>query len=156
MDKLNPNTAKLPRLAIVTNNCKTEKKLQLLKNCNTLQEAIDTLNDKHAKIQEITRITDSFCGDCYYDKWGNIWAVAFILQEEKSFDFLKFFSWLGTINSVIGAFLVANGFFLIGYIIFASGAVLWLIVAKMLRNNAMLLLEFIFLVANINGIITNL
>ena len=79
-----------------------------------------------------------------------------IVRFNKKLDFLKIFSWLGTINSVIGAFLVANGFFLIGYIIFASGAVLWLIVAKMLKNNAMLLLEFIFLVANINGIITNL
>ena len=79
-----------------------------------------------------------------------------IVRFNKKLDFLKTFSWLGTINSVIGAFLVANGFFLIGYIIFASGAVLWLIVAKMLKNNAMLLLEFIFLIANINGIITNL
>ena len=79
-----------------------------------------------------------------------------IVRFNKKLDFLKNFSWLGTINSVIGAFLVANGFFLIGYIIFASGAVLWLIVAKMLKNNAMLLLEFIFLIANINGIITNL
>ena len=79
-----------------------------------------------------------------------------IVRFNKKLDFLKFFSWLGTINSVIGAFLVANGFFLIGYIIFASGAVLWLIVAKMLKNNAMLLLEFIFLIANINGILTNL
>ena len=79
-----------------------------------------------------------------------------IVRFNKKLDFLRIFSWLGTINSVIGAFLVANGFFLIGYIIFASGAVLWLIVAKMLKNNAMLLLEFIFLIANINGIITNL
>ncbi len=79
-----------------------------------------------------------------------------IVRFNKKLDFLKIFSWLGTINSVIGAFLIANGFFLIGYIIFASGAVLWLIVAKMLKNNAMLLLEFIFLIANINGIITNL
>lgn len=79
-----------------------------------------------------------------------------IVRFNKKLDFLKIFSWLGTINSVIGAFLVANGFFLIGYIIFASGAVLWLIVAKMLKNDAMLLLEFIFLIANINGILTNL
>lgn len=79
-----------------------------------------------------------------------------IVRFNKKLDFLKIFSWLGTINSVIGAFLVANGFFLIGYIIFASGAVLWLIVAKMLKNSAMLLLEFIFLIANINGILTNL
>lgn len=79
-----------------------------------------------------------------------------IVRFNKKLDFLKNFSWLGTINSVIGAFLVANGFFLIGYIIFASGAVLWLIVAKMLKNNAMLLLEFIFLIANINGILANL
>ena len=76
--------------------------------------------------------------------------------RKSSINWLKSVSWAGTAFSILGAFLVANGFFLIGYIIFASGAVLWIIVAKMLKNRAMLLLEFIFLIANINGILANL
>ena len=156
MDKLNPNTAKLPCFAIVTNNCKTERKLQELKNCNNLQKAVDILQDNNAKIREIVKITDSFCGDCYHDSTGRVWSNAFIITPEKNFDFLKFFSWLGTIFSIIGAFLVANNFFLIGYLFFCAGAIFLLIMAKMLKNDALMLLEFIFLVANINGIITNL
>lgn len=79
-----------------------------------------------------------------------------VYYSKKPKNYLQLISWLGTINSIAGAFLVANGIFLVGYCIFASGAVLWIIVAKMLKNRAMLLLEFIFLLANINGIITNL
>ena len=79
-----------------------------------------------------------------------------IVRFNKKLDFLKIISWLGTIASVIGAFLVANGIFLIGYCIFASGAILWLIVAKMQKNEAMFFLELVFLIANINGIIINL
>lgn len=74
----------------------------------------------------------------------------------KNLDFLKIISWLGTINSIAGAFLVANNFFLTGYLFFCAGAIFLLIMAKMLKNDALMLLEFIFLVANINGIITNL
>ena len=79
-----------------------------------------------------------------------------IVRFNKKLDFLKVFSWLGTITSIRGAFLVANGFFLTGYLFFGTGAIFLLIMAKMIRNNALLLLEFIFLVANINGIITNI
>jgi len=84
---------------------------------------------------------------------GKNCGIVYFPKEKNN---LKLFSWLGTINSVLGAFLVANGIFLIGYCIFASGAVLWLIVAKMQKNEAMFFLELIFLVANINGIIINL
>ena len=79
-----------------------------------------------------------------------------IYYPRKVTNTLKIISWLGTINSIIGAFLVANGIFLLGYCIFASGAVLWLIVAKMQKNEAMFFLELVFLIANINGIIFNL
>ena len=79
-----------------------------------------------------------------------------IVRFNKKLDFLKIISWLGTINSIAGAFLVANGIFLIGYCIFTSGAILWLIVAKMQKNEAMFFLELVFLIANINGIVVNL
>ena len=79
-----------------------------------------------------------------------------VYYSRKTKNYLKIISWLGTINSIVGAFLVANGIFLLGYCIFASGAILWLIVAKMQKNEAMFFLELVFLTANINGIITNL
>ena len=79
-----------------------------------------------------------------------------IVRFNKKLDFLKIISWLGTINSIAGAFLVANEIFLIGYCIFTSGAILWLIVAKMQKNEAMFFLELVFLTANINGIVVSL
>ena len=80
--------------------------------------------------------------------------IVYGIQKPRSH--LKVISWLGTVNSIVGAFLVANKIFLLGYCIFASGAVLWLIVAKMQKNEAMFFLELVFLTANINGIINNL
>lgn len=79
-----------------------------------------------------------------------------VYYPQKPKNYLKIISWLGTINSIAGAFLVANGIFLLGYCIFASGAILWIIVAKMQKNEAMFFLELVFLIANINGIIVNL
>lgn len=65
---------------------------------------------------------------------------------------LKSISWSGTAFSILGAFLVANQVFLTGFSVFAIGAVLWLIVAKLQHNAAMFFLELVFLTANINGI----
>lgn len=79
-----------------------------------------------------------------------------VYYSRKTKNYLKIISWLGTVTSIIGAFLVANGIFLLGYCIFASGAVLWLIVAKIQKNEAMFFLELVFLIANINGIMVNL
>ena len=87
-------------------------------------------------------------------KIGKQSRIVYYPQTPKNY--LKLISWLGTINSIAGAFLVANGIFLVGYCIFASGAILWLIVAKMQKNEAMFFLELVFLIANINGIIINL
>ena len=72
--------------------------------------------------------------------------------KKSSINWLKTVSWLGTGFSILGAFLVANQVFLIGFSVFAIGAVLWLIVAKMQHNAAMFFLELVFLTANINGI----
>ena len=79
-----------------------------------------------------------------------------IYYPRKVTNTLKIISWLGTVTSIAGAFLVANGIFLVGYCIFASGAILWIIVAKMQKNEAMFFLELVFLIANINGIMVNL
>lgn len=65
---------------------------------------------------------------------------------------LKSISWAGTGFSILGAFLVANQIFLTGFSVFAIGAILWLIVAKLQHNAAMFFLELVFLTANINGI----
>lgn len=76
--------------------------------------------------------------------------------KKSSINWLKSVSWAGTAFSILGAFLVANGVFLEGYSIFATGAILWLIVAKLQKNAAMFFLELVFLIANINGIIYNI
>lgn len=85
-----------------------------------------------------------------------IYPSGIVKIEKPCYNVLKIVSWLGTLTSIAGAFLVANGVFLEGYSIFATGAILWLIVAKLQKNAAMFFLELVFLIANINGIIYNL
>lgn len=72
--------------------------------------------------------------------------------KKSSINWLKVVSWLGTAFSIVGAFLVANQVFLTGFSVFAIGAILWLVVAKMQHNAAMFFLELVFLAANISGI----
>lgn len=72
--------------------------------------------------------------------------------KKSSINWLKFVSWFGTAFSIVGAFLVANQVFLTGFSVFAIGAILWLVVAKMQHNAAMFFLELVFLAANISGI----
>lgn len=72
--------------------------------------------------------------------------------KKSSINWLKVVSWLGTAFSILGAFLVANQVFLTGFSVFAIGAILWLVVAKMQHNAAMFFLELVFLAANISGI----
>ena len=66
----------------------------------------------------------------------------------------KIISWLGTFLCLIGAFLVANTIFLIGYIFFASGAIIWIYISRVQKNDALLFQEICFLMANINGLFT--
>lgn len=73
--------------------------------------------------------------------------------KKSSFNILKCISWFGTVTSILGAFLVANGIFLHGFSVFAVGAICWLFVARMQNNNAMFVLELVFLTANINGVL---
>ncbi len=65
---------------------------------------------------------------------------------------MKLISWAGTIASIIGAFLMAFGVVLTGYIFFAVGSVSWLFVGYTTRDNALMLLNGTFFVANIIGL----
>jgi hypothetical protein len=60
--------------------------------------------------------------------------------------------WLGTVSSILGAFLVAGKFFLIGYIFFTIGALAWLIIGVISRDHALGTLNLVFLCANILGL----
>ncbi len=61
-------------------------------------------------------------------------------------------TWIGTISSIIGAYLVAMGIFFTGYVCFAIGATCWLIFAKRTSNSALFFLEAVFLSSNILGL----
>lgn len=65
-------------------------------------------------------------------------------------------AWIGTISSVFGAFLVANGFFILGYTLFIIGSLSWAVVGLKRRDMALFWLNAIFLSANIMGIWNNL
>lgn len=60
--------------------------------------------------------------------------------------------WIGTVASIIGAFVVALGFGLIGYTAFIIGSLSWLIVGYKLRDSAMITLNGTFFLANIIGV----
>lgn len=61
-------------------------------------------------------------------------------------------SWIGTITSILGSFLVALGFILMGYSAFLVGSTSWLIVAFTKRDQPLALLNTAFLTANIIGL----
>jgi hypothetical protein len=65
-------------------------------------------------------------------------------------------SWIGTISSIFGAFLVANQFAVPGYCLFILGSVSWAFVGLKRRDMALFWLNAIFLCANIMGIYNNL
>lgn len=64
--------------------------------------------------------------------------------------------WTGTLASIFGAFLVANGFAVTGYALFIVGSVSWAAVGLKSRDMALFWLNAIFLIANIMGIINNI
>jgi hypothetical protein len=61
--------------------------------------------------------------------------------------------WFGTATSIIGAFLVAGMLPHIGYIFFVLGSFSWLIVGISTKDNALMILNLVFFIANIVGII---
>lgn len=72
--------------------------------------------------------------------------------HRQEISLIKVFSWIGTALSLTGAFLVSNAVFLTGYMFFAVGAICWIIVSRLSKNNALLLLESVFLLTNFIGI----
>lgn len=62
-------------------------------------------------------------------------------------------SWIGTLASILGSFLVAFGIASTGYVAFLVGSFSWLVVAYRRRDRALGLLNLTFFVANIVGIV---
>jgi hypothetical protein len=61
---------------------------------------------------------------------------------------------VGVLSGIIGSFSVANGLFTIGYPIFTLSALLLLYTAFKQSNKNLMLLQAVFLLANINGLYT--
>lgn len=65
---------------------------------------------------------------------------------------MGFISWLGTLTSIIGSFLVAFQIFVLGYCFFIIGSISWLMVAMIRRDKSLAILNLFFLSANTIGI----
>jgi hypothetical protein len=61
-------------------------------------------------------------------------------------------SWLGTLSSIIGAFLVASQIIFAGYLAFIIGSLSWLIVGFIRKDKSLITLNGTFFLANILGI----
>lgn len=68
---------------------------------------------------------------------------------------IKHIEWGGTIASILGAFIVAFGFMLIGYSFFLIGSISWLYVGIKQQNRPLIILNFTFFFANIIGFARN-
>jgi hypothetical protein len=66
---------------------------------------------------------------------------------------MNLIKWLGTVTSIIGAFMVAGMLPQIGYIFFIIGSAAWLVVGIISKDNALITLNLVFFIANIIGII---
>ena len=64
----------------------------------------------------------------------------------------KIISWLGTLTSIIGAFLVASQIIFFGYVAFIVGSVSWLIVGIVNRDKPLIVLNGTFFLANLLGL----
>ena len=62
-------------------------------------------------------------------------------------------SWIGTLSSVVGSFVVAFQIFVLGYTLFLVGCACWLWIAVKTRNHSLLVLNGFFMVANIIGLV---
>jgi hypothetical protein len=65
---------------------------------------------------------------------------------------MKIISWIGTIASIAGAFLMAFGMAQYGYIAFSIGSVSCLYVAISKRDMPLIILNGTFFIANIIGL----
>lgn len=65
---------------------------------------------------------------------------------------IKLISWIGTIASILGSFIIAFGIMGIGYIAFIIGSVSWLYVGIKGKDNPLIILNGTFFLANIIGL----
>lgn len=65
---------------------------------------------------------------------------------------MKKISWIGTVASILGAYLVAMQFILIGYIAFSVGSITWLVVGISRKDSALITMNGTFFVANMIGL----
>lgn len=65
---------------------------------------------------------------------------------------MKIISWIGTIASILGAYLVALQFILVGYVAFSIGSITWLFVGISRKDNALIVMNGTFFVANMIGL----
>jgi uncharacterized membrane protein len=61
-------------------------------------------------------------------------------------------SWLGTLSSIIGAFIVASQLFFLGYCFFIIGSLSWLVVGYYRKDKSLIVLNGTFFLANILGL----
>ena len=61
-------------------------------------------------------------------------------------------SWVGTLSSIIGAFIVASQLFFLGYCFFIIGSLSWLIVGYYRKDKSLMVLNGTFFLANILGL----
>ena len=65
---------------------------------------------------------------------------------------LNIVSSIGTISSIIGAFIVASKLFFLGYCFFIVGSLSWLLVGYYRKDKSLIVLNGTFFLANILGL----
>ena len=65
---------------------------------------------------------------------------------------MQIISWVGTVASITGSFIVAFKIFLLGYSLFMLGSISWLIVGAYRRDSSLVTLNGVFLIANMVGL----
>lgn len=66
---------------------------------------------------------------------------------------IKNLSWIGTLASIIGSFIIAFGYMKLGYMAFLLGSTSWLLVGLLKNDRPLIVLNGTFFVANIIGIV---
>ena len=61
-------------------------------------------------------------------------------------------SWVGTLSSIIGAFIVASQLFFLGYCFSIIGSLSWLLVGYYRKDKSLIVLNGTFFLANILGL----
>ena len=64
---------------------------------------------------------------------------------------MKLTGWLGTIASIVGSFLVALQFMIVGYSCFLVGSIAWLLIGIHRSDKPLVVLNGAFLLANLIG-----